>query len=677
MGSVFQVDGLISGLNTSDIISQLMAIERQPLTVLQKQQSTLQQRTDALKDVATRLSSLQAALDKLRLSSTFSARTVSTDTPSGSPAVVSATASADAALGSFKVTVSSLATSTVAASAAALGLPVDETAALASAGFRLTPTTGFFTINGTRITIDANTTLNSGPNSVVSLINTSAAGVTASVQSNRLVLTSNTPGQQIQLGSGADTSNFLAAAQVLAAPQTLVNGSYQVMSTGGLGVTQVGSTLANARLATALDASGKFTVNGVEFSYDAQADSLSGIISRINASSAGVNAAYDAQNDRLVLTAKATGSVGISLQDVQGNFLAATGLADSAAQTLGQNAVFSVDTGTGAQTLYSTTNTIQGAIPGVTLTLKSTSATPVTVTVQQDTAPALSAVKAFVDQYNSTIGFIRDATAYNPDAKTGGLLLGDSGVQSIEPRLRELLFSPVAGASGGITNLADVGITTGAIGSKPGTTDTLTLDEAKFTAALQDNPAAVARLFAPTQPSVTLQGGGTGSIASAALVAGGSPSLGTYVVTSDASGNLSSVFTPVGGSALPAVIGTISAGGTNSTLISGIVLQGRNPLAAGTDTISVTAGDGVAIRLGSYLDSLIGTNGTLTTRRSSEQDDIRRLGQRIADQEDRLTEKEQSLVQRFAALESALATLQAQSAQIAGSLAGLTSQRSS
>ena len=49
-------------------------------------------------------------------------------------------------------------------------------------------------------------------------------------------------------------------------------------------------------------------------------------MNNINDSAAGVSASYDPINNRFVLANNTTGDVGISMQDVTGNFLAATGL---------------------------------------------------------------------------------------------------------------------------------------------------------------------------------------------------------------------------------------------------------------------------------------------------------------------------------------------------------------
>jgi len=89
---------------------------------------------------------------------------------------------------------------------------INQYASLSSAGnagFATAVTSGTFTINGVQITINAAT---QSVNNVINLINSSTAGVSASFDSNtdHIVLTSNTPGNQnITVGSGTDTSNFL------------------------------------------------------------------------------------------------------------------------------------------------------------------------------------------------------------------------------------------------------------------------------------------------------------------------------------------------------------------------------------------------------------------------------------------------------------------------------------
>ncbi len=80
------------------------------------------------------------------------------------------------------------------------------------AGYVTPVTSGFFTINGVQINIDA---ANDNTASIVARINASSAGVTATYDAtaNKISLTANATGpQSIVVGGASDTSNFLTAA---------------------------------------------------------------------------------------------------------------------------------------------------------------------------------------------------------------------------------------------------------------------------------------------------------------------------------------------------------------------------------------------------------------------------------------------------------------------------------
>lgn len=97
--------GVGSGLDIKGIISQLMAIERQPLSRLQTQQTSFQAKLSAFGQIKSALSKLQDAAKALTNSSTFSATTAKVS----DPAAFSATSAASAATGVYSVEVSSLA----------------------------------------------------------------------------------------------------------------------------------------------------------------------------------------------------------------------------------------------------------------------------------------------------------------------------------------------------------------------------------------------------------------------------------------------------------------------------------------------------------------------------------------------------------------------------------------
>ena len=60
------LSGLASGLDTSTIVDQLMAIERQPETRVKMKQATENARQQALRDVQTKLQALQTSADALK-----------------------------------------------------------------------------------------------------------------------------------------------------------------------------------------------------------------------------------------------------------------------------------------------------------------------------------------------------------------------------------------------------------------------------------------------------------------------------------------------------------------------------------------------------------------------------------------------------------------------------------
>src|SRR5213080_2490408 len=66
MGSSMALSGLVSGIDTSSIISQLMAVERAPEAKLQTKQYVEQARHDRLAQIKTQLSSLSDAAAALR-----------------------------------------------------------------------------------------------------------------------------------------------------------------------------------------------------------------------------------------------------------------------------------------------------------------------------------------------------------------------------------------------------------------------------------------------------------------------------------------------------------------------------------------------------------------------------------------------------------------------------------
>ncbi len=647
-------DGLASGLNTQDIITKLLQLEQRPITRLNERKLEVQKQRDAWKDLGTRLQNLANALSALRQRSTVIGFTVR---PSDQNGPFTASANANAIAGSYSIHIQQLATATTLRSSGAVGADIDPDALLRDVNFRTAVTAGSFTINGVAISVDPTTdTLND----VIDRINTSGAGVVASLVTvdgrARLQLEAATPGGPLQIGALGDTSNFLSVTSLLGAPRS----GDTVVGTRSLTAAKTGVPLSQAMLATPVSGPGTLTINGVDIAYDPAVDSLSTLLNRINSSNAGVTATYDAVSDRIVLTAKTTGSLSFTLSDT-GNLAAALGL-DAANQQLGQNAVYSLDGGATWQ--YSTSNTVTDAVPGVTLTLTRTTSAPYSFTVEPNTDAAVAAVRKFVEQFNSVLSFIADKTSYDATSKTAGTLMGDSAVRAIEATLRRLVTSPAVNAGGAYRTLADIGISFGRVGSAVGTTNQLQLDEEKLRAALRDNPNAVFELFGASSRATLTSPGDIVSVVGTPRP----PANGRYVILSDGAGNFTAEFRDASDQVLWSNSGTIAPGSTNNSLIPGLTLTAASTLTGATSEIAVLHQEGVLTQLDRYLDGILGWGGLVRSRGDAFEQRLRDIDRQIDRFQQRLDDRKAQLVRQFATLERLLAEIQAQGMQLQGQI---------
>jgi flagellar hook-associated protein 2 len=139
---------------------------------------------------------------------------------------------------------------------------------------------------------------------------------------------------------------------------------------------------------------------------------------------------------------------------------------------------------------FSSTNSISGAIDGVTLSLKAVTEedTPVALSVSADDATVQKNVKAFVDAFNALQKTFAQLRSFNPETKETGPLFGDAMLRQVEDLMRSDLSNPVTGLTGTYTSLASIGITRQLDGS-------LQLDSTKLTKAMQAGNGAVAQIF--------------------------------------------------------------------------------------------------------------------------------------------------------------------------------------
>src|SRR5215213_3011292 len=97
------VDGLITGLDTTTIISQLMSLERMPQTRLKTSLTAQQADVTAYQAINTKMAALQAAAEKVALADTWTKGTATS-----SSAAVTASAGTGSVTGSVTFSVTSV-----------------------------------------------------------------------------------------------------------------------------------------------------------------------------------------------------------------------------------------------------------------------------------------------------------------------------------------------------------------------------------------------------------------------------------------------------------------------------------------------------------------------------------------------------------------------------------------
>lgn len=236
------------------------------------------------------------------------------------------------------------------------------------------------------------------------------------------------------------------------------------------------------------------------FEFDIkQGDSLRKISENINTKTEESGIRASIVDNRLILTDTKMGdrNITINFEDPDNNLATNLGFVANSVDNEG-NPVTQLEKGVGAKftidglLVERDTNRISDAIEGMafTLTSKHADGESELISVTNNTQKGVDAVKEFVDQYNSVMNFIQtqtDVGTPSEDSNTTGALVGEGSIMRLQSGLRSLLTSRIAG-DGDIKAASDIGITTDRYG-------VATLDEAKLTEVLREDPESVARFF--------------------------------------------------------------------------------------------------------------------------------------------------------------------------------------
>ena len=270
-----------------------------------------------------------------------------------------------------------------------------------------------------------------------------------------------------------------------AASSSSISGSHSIT------VTQLAQTSSkySDEIATSTDTlSGSLTfgtgTSAQTLTIDSTTNSLTSLAAAINSGTYGVSASIitSATGSRLSLVSEASGSAGqISLTPSLTDATTGNSIAFSVGQT-GQNAKFNVD---GVDTT-SASNTVTGAIPGVTFQLLATGGTtPVQVQITNDNTSIETAMQAVVTAYNAVSAAIKlqEGTDSTGAAKP---LYGSPTLGQLQTQLSGSLFS--GSGSGAIKDISELGLTLNQDG-------TMALNVSTLDSALNSNFADVSGFF--------------------------------------------------------------------------------------------------------------------------------------------------------------------------------------
>lgn len=279
------------------------------------------------------------------------------------------------------------------------------------------------------------------------------------------------------VSTGAGVANHTVTVNTLARGSTLGSVTFDDVDTTTVGTGTLAITVGTTTTDVTIDS----TNNTLQGLRDAINDSGADVTASIVTVNAGATPSY-----RLVVSGKNTGLVNaVSLDESSLNGGTAPGFTTTQAA---QDATLTID----GIAIARATNTISDVITGVTLDLKSPSATELQVTINNDNEAIKTQINDLVQAYNNVISFIATQTKYDGATEKGGPLIGDSALRMLQRNLQLVITTPVTGVP---SILGEIGVAT----QKDGT---LSVNDAKLSSALQTDLSGVSNLFLSTTNGV-------------------------------------------------------------------------------------------------------------------------------------------------------------------------------
>jgi flagellar hook-associated protein 2 len=228
------------------------------------------------------------------------------------------------------------------------------------------------------------------------------------------------------------------------------------------------------------------TINsgGTNYTITPASNNLDDVVTAVNAAGAGVTASkvdVGGGDFRLQFTATKSGAAGAFTITDPGTTFTDVKTAQDAEISLWPGT-------TAAQPVTSSTNTFTNLLPGVSITAKDVTTTPVTLTVSRDNAGITKLASDLVDGVNGILSLVASKTAVSTTTNTSGtsvsagVFAGDSTVRSVNQSILSAASLPVGTPP---RSPSEIGISITKTGS-------MEFDATKFGAALAADPAGTA-----------------------------------------------------------------------------------------------------------------------------------------------------------------------------------------
>lgn len=667
--------GLGSGTDFDSMVTKLIEIEQVRTKRLESWRSDWEAKSEAFDSLSMNMLSLKTSLNSMNTTDEF----LTKNAVSSNTTALTATAGSSAEESTHQVDVLSLATNDMHMGAVIFSSPDDVISGGSAGSFVFAAGSRQVTVN-----VSSTTTLTQ----FASLINSDADNrnyVRASVVNDGSGYRLQIRGMNLGAGNDFIVDDASTSASLLPSfsqaqfieTQNAANAKLRVdgfpldpptATEDVLRATFTGKTTAD--LVTTADGTFKFAYDGSLYSVDvAAADTYASLAGKINT----------AVGFSMATAADVSGNVELTLTGAAGSDKQIS-IINSPGTTVGtlQSGAFEQIQGATDGYFERTTNSISDIISGVTMNLASTGSS--TITTSLDPEAVVTKVQAFVDAVNSVLQEIKDQTQVTTvgESVSGSLLTGNYGMQMIQQKLKNILAEKGVGFDydmDPIVSLGSVGITTDTSQGSP-TFGLLTFDSSAFSAALNTDPDAVARLFSadyyPSTKEIVNGVAVESSNFNFESAIKGITQAGEYSVnyTVDASGNIASA--SING--YPASIdGNLIVAQGDANGARGLSLEVIN-LTAGSYSGSAQIKSGKTQELIDELKRLTDdTTGTLEVLKDNYQDIMDSIDDKIAYEERRLALMEKNLRLRFANLEALLGNYDNISTQLKSQIDSLTS----